>query len=89
MGEFGSWLAGRDWADVVQAEGSNAKAELYQEAVTGALEQFFPLITVRKKSTDCPWISNRIRKLIRRRKGIYRREGRSSKWRRIKKLTDT
>ena len=46
------------------------------------------LITVRKKSTDCPWINNRIRKLVRRRKGIYRREGRSPKWRRMKALTD-
>ena len=86
--QFGRWLAGRDWADVVQSEGSNAKANLYQEAVTGAMEEVFPLITVRKKSTDCPWISNRIWKLIRRRKGVYRREGRSAKWKRLKKLTD-
>ena len=52
------------------------------------MESFFPLITVRKKSTDCPWINHRIRKLIRRRKGVYRREGRSAKWRRLKKLTE-
>ena len=85
---FGRWLAGRDWADVVQLQGSNMKANLYQEAVTVAMEVFFPLITVWKKSTDCPWINNRIRKLIKRRKGIYRREGRSLKWRRLKKITD-
>ena len=73
VGEFGQWLAGMDWREVLNAEGSNAKANLYQEEVTRAMEAVFPLITVRKKSTDCPWISNRIRKLIRRRKGIYRR----------------
>ena len=55
--QFGKWLAGRDWADVVQAPDSNTKATIYQEAVTGAMESFFPLITVRKKSTDCPWIN--------------------------------
>ena len=86
--DFGGWLACHDWADVVQAEGSNQKATIYQEAVTGAMETFFPLITVRKKSTDCPWMNRRIRRLIRRRKGVYRREGRSSKWRRLKKLSD-
>lgn len=61
---------------------------MYQEAVTGAMEKFFPLLTVRRKSTDCPWINNRVRKLIRRRRGVYRRESRSSKWRRLKKITD-
>ena len=88
MDEFGKWLARRDWADVAQAPGSNAKPDIYQGAVTEAMEAFFPLITVRKKTSDCPWINNRIRKLIRRRKGIYRREGRSATWRRLKKITD-
>ena len=77
--KFGQWLATKDWGDVASAVGSNAKAEAYQAAVTGAMEEIFPLITVRKKSTDCPWISNRIRKLVRRRKGVYRREGRSKR----------
>ena len=74
--------------EVVVAEGSNNKANLYQEQVTGAMEWLFPLITVRRKSSDCPWVNNRIRKLIRRRKGVYRREGRSGKWRRLKRITD-
>ena len=86
--DFGTWLAGKDWADVAATTGSNQKAEVYQREVIAALESYFPLITVRKKSTDCPWINNRIRKLISRRKGIYRREGRSSKWRRLKKVTE-
>ena len=53
--QFGTWLAGKDWAEVVKAVGSNNKANCYQAAVTEALDAFFPLITVRKKSTDCPW----------------------------------
>lgn len=61
--------------DVVTAEGSNNKAITYQAAVTEAMEECFLLITVRRKSSDCPWINRRIRKLISRRKGIYVREG--------------
>ena len=86
--EFGSWLAQKDWVDVATAEGSNRKAECYQKEVTAALERVFPLITVRKKSTNCPWINARIRRLISRRKGIYIREARSEKWRRLKKISD-
>ena len=86
--QFGAWLASKDWTDVFEAQSSNDKACLYQDAVTNAMEAIFPLITVRKKSTDCPWINNRIRRLIASRKGIYRREGRSKKWRRLKKVID-
>ena len=84
--EFGSWLAGHDWKDVVATEMSNGKANLYQETVTAAMERIFPLITVRKKSTNCPWINANIRKLVADRKAIYVREGRSRKWRRLKRL---
>ena len=35
---FGSWLAGYDWAGLVQAVGSNRKADMYQAAVTEAME---------------------------------------------------
>ena len=86
--EFGRWLAGKDWVDVATAPGSNSKANIYQAEITDALEGIFPLITVRKKSTDCPWVNNRIRRLIAKRKGVYRREGRSGKWRRLKKLSE-
>ena len=52
------------------------------------MERFFPLIMVRKKSSDCPWINGKIRRLIKKWKGIYRSEGRSEKWRKLKKLTE-
>ena len=78
MKDFGKCLAGHDWGNVAMAEGSNAKANLYYQAtVTAALERYFPLISVRKKSTD--WINARIRKLVKRRKKVYRKEGRSQK----------
>ena len=47
--EFGRWLAGKDWVDVVTAPDSNSKATAYQKAITDALERIFPLVTVRKK----------------------------------------
>ena len=83
---FGSWVVNHDWGDVIGASGSNSKAEIYQKQITTALETFFPLITVKKKSTDCPWINSRIRAMVKDRKGIYRREGRSKKWRRLRKV---
>ena len=86
--EFGAWLAGFDWAELASMVGSNPKAEYYQEQVTAAMERFFPLITVHRRSSDCPWINARIQQLTRKRRKVYLKEGRSAKWKRLKKLTD-
>ena len=56
----------------------------YQAVMNKAMETFFPLVTVKRKSTDLPWMNARLRSLIKKRKGIYRREGSSDKWRKIK-----
>ena len=77
---FGGWLAHKRWDDLTMAATSSEKAEIYQREVVGAMEACFPLITVKRKASDPPWINGAIRKKLNQRKGIYRREGRSSKW---------
>ena len=85
---FGGWLAMMDWSELEKARGSNKKAQIYQSEVNDAVDRFFPLKTVRRRSTDPPWYNWKIRKRIRQKKGIYRREGRSPKWRRVRKLLE-
>ena len=84
---FGQWLAGEGWGELYLAQGSNGKASVYQSKVTAALEKCFPLVTVQRKSTDPPWFNRRIRKHLKQQRSVYRREGRSSKWKRLKKIT--
>ena len=45
--KFGAWLSAFDWARIYDLVGSNSKAEYYQAVVTRAMEEFFPLVTVR------------------------------------------
>ena len=74
--EFGQWLARMDWAPLLAAQGSNAKTEMYQAEVVGAMERCFPP----EKINRPPWYNWKVRKRIAQKKGIYRREGRSVKW---------
>ena len=76
--EFGRWLAGHDWSDVMQAEGSNLKTEIYQKTVTAAINSIIPVKFTRLKSTDLPWINSR--RQIRRRRAIFKLHGRSDRW---------
>ena len=52
-----------------------------------AMTDCYPLVTVRRKSSEDPWINDKIRKKIRKRKAIFKSEGRSRRWKRIKKIT--
>ena len=43
----------------------------------------------KRRSTDDPWINEKIARMIRRRKRVFKREERSPKWRKLKKVTDS
>ena len=73
---FGDWIQGFDWTEVLSESGSNNKANKYQGIVLDALGTLFPVITTRRKSTELPRINGRIRRLIRRRKAIFKQTGR-------------
>ena len=75
---FGQWAIAHDWNCVIRSTTSNAKAEVYLGEVTDAIARFFPLKTTKRKSGDLPWINSAIRRQLRQRKSIYRREGRSA-----------
>ena len=82
-------MAASDWSDLRAAVDSNAKTEIYQSEVPRALEVAFPLITWRRRSTDPPWFNARITKKVKQRRGVYRREGKSARWKRLKKHAET
>ena len=86
--KFKTWVTLQDWDSVITAKGSNAKAEAYQKLVDDAIARFFPLITVRRKTTDLPWVNSKARRMIRRQKAIFRKEGRSQAWKKLKKALD-
>ena len=83
---FKDWLVAQDWKEVLLAEGSQLKASWYQEKINWVIEAFFPLITVQRKNTDAPWINEKVCRLIRRRKAVYRTSGRSPYWKKLQKL---
>lgn len=48
------------------------------------MDHFFPLNTVKKKSVDLPLLNDTAKKMIKRKKGIFTSESRSSRWRRAR-----
>lgn len=50
------------------------------------MDQCYPIVTIKRKSTEDPWITDKIRWKIRKRKAIFKKEGRSKAWKKIKKI---
>ena len=46
--KFGNWLANKSWEELFNADSSNKKAEIYQEAMGKAMDEFFPLTRTKK-----------------------------------------
>ena len=86
--DFGRWIVQQDWHEVLEATGSDGKADALQDILDAAMDTFFPLKTVRRKSTDPPWITKKIKKRIKRCMRRYVKEGRSELWHAVKRVTD-
>ena len=85
---FKNWILDQDWSSFFEAEGSNNKAEAYQALINSSLSSCFPIVSVRRKSTEDPWITDKIHRKIRQRKPIFRRLGRCKAWKKMKKVTN-
>ena len=85
--KYKEWLVMHDWSEVFSVDGSNNKTNAYQDTLDWSINEFFPLRTTRRKTTDLPWIGKGTKKLIRNRKRLFMEEGglRTSTWKEEKK----
>ena len=81
-----TWFMERTWEDVYSLESAHEKAELFQNILLQKLDEIFPEKISKINSDDQPWISNKLKRMDRRRKRIFRRERKSEKWKNLDKL---
>ena len=83
--QFADWAAAQTWEEVLAADGSNDKARKFQLALDWAMDEFFPLKTIRRKDGDLPWINDVAVKKIKKKKAVFKDEGRSRRFKAIEK----
>ena len=72
---FKEMMIEQQWDEVYFAGSSSDKASAYQDIIDATMATCFPLVTVKRKSSEDPWITEKIRKKIRKRKAIFKTEG--------------
>ena len=75
-----SWLMEETFENVYKAETAHEKAAIFQEMLMTKFESIFPEKIRKISSDDAPWMTNKLKKLDRKRKRIYHKQRRSEKW---------
>ena len=89
VAKFREWVTFHGWSEVLEESTAEGKARAYQETLKKAVEACFQLRTVRRKSTDPPWLDRKTKKLIEDKNKLYVTEGgRTAVWKEEKKRTD-
>ena len=68
-----------------EAVGTSLKVEVFQDILDSLMALCFVMKTTTRRVSDPPWVDNKIRRLSRKRRKVYDREGRSPRWKELKK----
>ena len=84
---FQDWIASADFGPVLACPDPNEQLNLFLGELESASNACFSLKTTTRRESDPPWINSQVRSLARKRRRIYRREGRSHQWKALMKKT--
>ena len=79
--KFGLLLDEFDW-NVIAKESSTLSAAAFDQVLTAFIAECFPLKHRKIRSNDAPWFDAESRRAVRRKKRIYKREGKSENYHR-------
>ena len=82
---FQNWIAGHDFEAVYSNHDVNEQLSVFLAILDKQMNVFFPYKTTTRRERDPPWINPYVRQLIKRRRKVYHREGRSKKWKELMK----
>ena len=78
----------QDWSPVYDQPDSSLKVKAFQAILDKHLEQHFKLKTTTRRESNPPWINDNVRRLWRKCRKVYDREGRSKLWKKLKNRSD-
>ena len=78
--DFAADMLAHNWETEFVGQDASQMATSLERVVGELTERHFPLVRIRKRSTEHPWITRAVRRLWRRKIRIYRKEGRSQAW---------
>ena len=69
--EFGRWIVQHPWSEVLEAEDVETKWKSFTTTTTEAYHHFFPVKDFTVDPSDAPWMTPRLKRLIKQRNRAY------------------
>ena len=86
--KFGDLLQHTDWTFMENETDPTAAVEKFNNIVSTHVKNCFENVTKKIRSCDPPWIDNYYRRILRRKRRLYREEKRSAAWKRLSTLCE-
>ena len=86
--KFKVWIQSQDWADIINLKSVDDKADALHSMVLSRLDEFCPEKKRKLSSDDCPWFTEQLKKLDRKKRREYNQNRRSQKYLRLKRIFD-
>ena len=82
---FQNWVSTHSFDNVYVRDDVNEQLSAFLGVLEDKMNEFFPLKTTTRRVSDPPWINPYIRTMVKKRRKIYHREGRSANWKSLMK----
>ena len=77
-----------DWTSTCQKPDANQMAVALQHVIDDLTDKHFPVKTVKRKENDLPWLDDTAKKMINKKKAVYKAEGGSDRWQALRDKLD-
>ena len=77
---FAMHMACQDWDSMLHSGDVDEMTAKFEAKVGALTEKHFPLARTRKRSTEPPWITKRIKRLWKKKLRIYKKKGKNAVW---------
>ena len=81
-------VSNHNWDYVVSRPDANTMSVALQQVLDDLTEKHFPLKTIRRKESDLPWLDDRARSMIKKKAAVYKAEGNSPRWKKLRENLD-
>ena len=75
---LGRWIVEKEWSSILNAPSCEDKYDSFMCEINCAIDTFRPLQTIKKRPTDRPWITKKIKNCICKRQSAFTRHGKDS-----------
>ena len=82
---YQAWVAGHGFNEIYCQTDVNEQLEAFLSILESKMDLFSPYKTTVRPEKDPPWINPYIKQLIKKRRRVYHREGRSQRWKAMMK----